>query len=190
MPRQIFSRIVVAARGVNKNALVRFPVAVAFGQQFKQRLSCDLGNGIPHRHVDRSDGDRAFAMSARLLVGHHASPNFRGVEIFAARIDEAGRFGFEYPRPKPFTNQAALAISSVGIESVSHHRLAVADYVGYDRDQAQRHLREIDIRVADRRSDRLGDLAHIHNPHARSPVSPARAGISTNVANSASLATP
>src|SRR5262249_10038375 len=53
--------------------------------------------------------------------------------------------------------------AAVGVEAVADNPFAVTFYVGDDRDQARRHLAEIDVGVADRRRDRLGDFGDVHD---------------------------
>ena len=64
---------------------------------------------------------------------------------------------------KALADQPALAVAAVGVEAVADDALAVALDVGDDGDEARRHLGEVDIGVADRRSDRLGDFGDIEN---------------------------
>jgi hypothetical protein len=85
-------------------------------------------------------------MAARLLVGHHRGPDLAGVEIVARGVDQAVGLGFEDARREALADQAALTVAAVRVEAVADHRLAVADDVGDDGNQAQRHLREVDDR--------------------------------------------
>src|SRR5450830_993654 len=64
-----------------------------------------------------------------------------------------------------------LAGSAVGIEAVADHRLAIADDVGDHCHQAQRHLAEVDIGVADGGADRDGFFADFNDAHGSSPGS-------------------
>src|SRR6266581_4984620 len=57
--------VVIAAGGVDEHVRLRLN-AVAFGEQPKQRLAGDLGYGIPYRHVEGADRDRALAVTAGL----------------------------------------------------------------------------------------------------------------------------
>ncbi len=82
--RQILAGIVVAAGRIDEHARIGLD-AVALGEQTEQRLAGDLRHRIPHRHVDGADRDRALAMAARLLVGHHRGPDLVRIEIVAGR---------------------------------------------------------------------------------------------------------
>ena len=61
--------------------MIRPAVAVAFREQLVERLVLDLRDGIPYRHVDRADRDRAFTVAAGLLAGHHHLPGTVGIEV-------------------------------------------------------------------------------------------------------------
>ena len=100
-------------------------------------------------------------MAARLFVRHHCRPHLVGVEIIAALIEQRFRIGFLDPGRKPFADQSALPVAAVGIEAVPDHPSAIAHGIGDDRDEACRHLAEIDIGVADRRRDRLYDFPDV-----------------------------
>jgi hypothetical protein len=123
---------------------------VPFGQQAEQRLAGDLGDRVPYRHVDRADRDGPVAMAAGLFVAHHRAPDLVGVEVVTGRIKQRCGIGFEDARREPLPDQAALAVSSIGVETVADHRFAVALEVGDDGDEAGGHLAEIDVGIADR----------------------------------------
>ena len=131
-----------------------------------QRPAGDLGDGIPHRHVERADGDRALAMAARLLVAHHRVPDGSGIEIVVRAVDQAGRVGGAQPRQEALAQQRALRIAAVRVEAESHHRAPVAHHVGDQRHHRAGHLREIDDGVGDRRRDGDGLLADVDDAHA------------------------
>ena len=162
--RIILARIVIAARCIDEHARIGGD-PVPLGQQPEQRLAGDLRHRVPHRHVDRADRHRAVAMPARLLVGHHAGPDAIRIEILPGRIQQRSRIGLQDARGEAFADQAALAVATIGIEPVADHAPPVALHIGHHRDQARCHLGEIDIRVADRRTDRLGDLTHVGDAH-------------------------
>ena len=111
-------------------------------------------------------------MAAGLLVGHHRRPHPVRIE-HAALVDERAGRGFEHARDEPLAHQRALAVAAVRVEAVADHGPAVAVDVGDDGDEAQRHLREVDVGVADARADRPRDLADLDDVHRR-VVSPAR----------------
>ena len=100
-------------------------------------------------------------MTAGLFVGHHRGPDTVGVEVGACIVQQDLRIGFEQTRRKAFANQAALAIAPVGIEAIAHHALAVAKRIGDDGHQAGRHFGEVDVGIAYRRCNRLGDFTNI-----------------------------
>ena len=78
---EVLAGLVVAAGGVDPDPLVGLAAAVAIGQQPIERLLLDLGDRVPDRHVDRADRDRAFAVTARFLAGHHHGPDLVRIEI-------------------------------------------------------------------------------------------------------------
>src|SRR6267143_5239024 len=100
-------------------------------------------------------------MTARLLVRHQRRPDFVGIEIVAAVIEQFLRIGLDETRREALADQAALPVAAIRIETIADHRLAVAHGIGDDGDEARRHLREIDIGVADGRRDRFGDFADV-----------------------------
>jgi len=100
-------------------------------------------------------------MAARLFVRHHCRPHLIGVEIIAVLVEQRFRIGFLDAGRKPFADQAALPVAAVRIEAVADHPPAIAHRVGDHRDQACRHLAEIDIGIADGRGDRLCDFADV-----------------------------
>ena len=157
--------IVVATRRIDEDARVGLAL-VALGEQAEQRLAGDLCHGVPDRHVDRADRDRALAVSAGLLVLHHAQPRCdRGSRLSPASFVSVFGSASE-PRREALADQAALTVAAVRVEAVADDRAAVAPHVGHDRDQRERHFGEIDIGVGDRRGDRRGHFADIDDAHA------------------------
>ena len=134
---------------------------MALGQQPEQRLACDLRHRVPDRHVDRADRDRALAVAAGLLVRHQRRPDPVRIEVVAVVIEQALGIGLHEARNEALADQPALPVAAVGVEAVADDALAVAHDVGHHRDDARRHLGEIDVRVADRRGDRLCDFADV-----------------------------
>ena len=108
-------------------------------------------------------------MAARLFVGEHAVPDLVRIEIGAGVVDQRGRIGFQDARDEALAHQHALAVAAVRVEAVADDRLAVADDVGDDGHQAQRHLAEIDVGVADGGTDGDGFFADVDDFHAESP---------------------
>ena len=157
--------VVVAAGGIDEHLRVGHAVAVALRQHVVQRLARDLGHGVPDRHVERADRHRALAVAARLFVGHHAGPDLVRVEVVAGLIEQGRGLGLEHARAKAFADQLALAVAAVGVEAVADDRLAVAHHVGDDGDQAERHLREVDVGVADVRLDGPGRFEDVDDFH-------------------------
>ena len=141
--------VVVATGRVDEHARVGRAVAVAIGQQLEQRLARYLCRGIPHGHVDGAHGHRALAVAAGLLVDHHAGPDLVRVQVLTGVIQQAGGLGLQHARDEAVTHQRALAVAAIGVEAIADHGLAVADHVGDHSDEAERHLREVDVGVAD-----------------------------------------
>jgi hypothetical protein len=111
------------------------------------------------------DGHRALAVAAGLLVHHHRRPDLVRIDVVARFIAQARGFGLEDARTKALAYQRPLPIATIGVEPIAHDRLAVADHVGDDGDQAQRHAREVDVGVADLALDGLGGLADVDDLH-------------------------
>ena len=78
--------------------------------------------------------------------------------------------GFKKARDETFAHQGALAVTAIGIESVSDNAFSIAHDVGHDRSQTQSHLAEIDVCIADRRADRKRLLANFSNFHHNLPI--------------------
>ena len=168
---EVLSRVVVASGGVDEDAAVGLAVAVAVGEKLEERLAFNLGDRVPNSHVDGADGNRALAVTSGLLVGHHAGPNLGRVEVVTALVEQALGLGLEQARAEAFADQRSLSVASIGVEAVADDWLAIADHVGDDRDQAQRHLGEIDVGVANLRLDGLGFFANIDDLHGSSCAS-------------------
>ena len=97
---------------------------MALGEQSEQRLACDLGHRIPHRHVDGADRDRALAVTAGLFVRHQGRPDLVRIEIVAGLVEQRRGIGLLQPRREAFADQPALPVATVGIEAVTDHPLA------------------------------------------------------------------
>ena len=87
-------------------------------------------------------------MAAGLLVTHHGFPDFMRTKN-ASIIEQCVRLGLQRAWNEPLTHQGTLTIAPIRIEAITNNRLAVADDVGHDGDQTQRHLGKIDVRVTD-----------------------------------------
>jgi hypothetical protein len=85
----------------------------------------------------------------------------------AVPVEEGFGVGFQKAGGEALANKAALTVAAVGVEAVADDPAAVAELVGDDGNQARRHLGEVDVGVADRRGDRLGDLADVYDSHGR-----------------------
>jgi hypothetical protein len=102
-------------------------------------------------------------VTARLLVRHQGRPEFIGVEIVTALVEQRLRVGFQQTRREALADQPALPIAAIRVEAVTHHGLAVAHDIGNDGDKARRHLREIDVGVSNWRGDRLRNFADVED---------------------------
>ncbi len=165
----VLAGIVVPTGRIDEDLRVSLP-ALHIRQQPEERLALDLGNGIPHRHVDRANRDRTLAVAAGLFILHHRRPDPVRIEIGAGIIHEAFRRRFQNTIPEAFADKAALAITAIGVEAVANHAPPVSHDIGDDGHQARRHLAEVDIGVADRRRDRLRHFADIDDTHGSLPV--------------------
>jgi hypothetical protein len=92
-------------------------------------------------------------VAAGLLVGEHRGPDLVRVEVGAGVVDQDVGLGLQDARDEALAHQHALAVAAVGVEAVADHRLAVAHHVGHHGHQAQRHLAEVDVGIADGRAD-------------------------------------
>ena len=163
----VLAGVVVAAGGVDEDARIgRAAAAIALGQQAEQRLARDLRHRVPHRHVDRAHGDGTLAVAARLLVAEHRRPDLAGSRLSPLSSSRLSGAASRTRGTEPLADQAALPVAAVGVEAVAHHRPAVPDHVGDDRDQAQGHLAEIDVGVGDGRRDRDRPFPQIGDAHA------------------------
>jgi hypothetical protein len=135
-----------------------------------QRLVGDLGDGVPHRHLDGADADRALGMPAGLLVLQHDGEDFLRREIVAGVIKQRIGRRLEDARDKPRPHLRAAGIASGGIEGETANWLAGALNVGDDGDHRRRHLAEIDARIGERRIERDRGLADINDAHFFGPV--------------------
>src|SRR5438270_671605 len=100
-------------------------------------------------------------MAARLLVRHQRRPDLIRIEIVAALIEQALRIGFHQARRETLSDQSALPVTTVRVETVTDDWLALANDIGDDGDEARRHFGEIDIGVADRGGDRFCNFADL-----------------------------
>ena len=88
-------------------------------------------------------------MTSWLLVLEHRGPDLVGIQVFVGRIEQRFGFRLQHAVTNALANETTLPISTVGVESVADDRPAVARDIGDNGDQAQRHLRKIDVRIAD-----------------------------------------
>ncbi|MNS74451.1 hypothetical protein D3C72_1079280 [compost metagenome] len=105
-------------------------------------------------------------MAARLFIRVHAVPHLVRIEVAAVHRDERSRIGVEDAGNEALAHQHALAVAAIRIEAVADDGLAVAEYVRDDGHQAQGHLAEIDIGVADGGRDGDGLFADFNDFHA------------------------
>ena len=159
---QILARIVITAGGIHENLGIGGD-AVLFGEQLEQRLARNFGYGIPDCHVQRADGHGAFAVATGFFVLHHRAPGAMGIDVVTDGVEQGRGVGFQQPRGEPLADQAALAVTSVGVEAITDDGATVDFDVGDHGDQAGGHFAEIDIGVADRRCDQLGDFTDVGN---------------------------
>ena len=86
-------------------------------------------------------------MPSWFLVLHEHIPDSEGIEIFAGAIYDVFWFcGFE-PRNKAVVQQAARSITPIRVEAETNNSFSFTLNICNDRQQADRHLTEIDVRV-------------------------------------------
>ena len=90
-------------------------------------------------------------MATGFFIRHQRRPDLVRIEIVAVIVEQFLRIGLHQPRGKPLADQSALPVTTIGIEAVANHRLAVAHDIRDDGNQTRGHFREIDIGVADGR---------------------------------------
>jgi hypothetical protein len=105
-------------------------------------------------------------VAAGLLVHEHAIPGAVRVDVAAVVRGEVALLRLHEARDEALAHERALPVAPVGVEAVAHHAPAVPHGVGHDGHERQRHLGEIDVRVADGRSDRVRLFAYFQDPHA------------------------
>src|SRR5262249_7604830 len=109
----------------------------------------------------------AFTMAAWFLVGHHPVPDFCRVQIILLMVNQRFGIRFEYARRKAFTNESSLAVTAIGIESVAGDRFPVSDHVRDNRYHGAGHLRKINKRIGNWRSDRDRLFSNRCNTHGK-----------------------
>src|SRR3546814_7544625 len=162
---QVLAGVVVAAGGVDEDAVVHRAVALGVGEVAIERHAGDLGDRVPHCHVDHTDSDRALAVATRLFVGHHGGPDLSRIEVVAGVVHQARGVCLPQARQEALAQQPAGGVAAVGVEAVADHRLAVAHHVGDDGDHAGCHLGEVDVGIAERRGDRHDGFADVDDAH-------------------------
>ena len=105
----------------------------------------------------------------RVHVGHHRRPRLVRIEVVTGSVQQAVRGCCQKPVLEPLADQPSLAIPAIRVEAVANHPPPVAHDIGDNRHEAGRHFREVDVGIADRRSDRLGYLANIDAANGRLP---------------------
>ena len=151
---QALAGVVVAASGIYKNARIGCAVAIALSQQLEQRFAFDLCDCIPDGHVYGADRNRSLTVTAGLFIGHYAGPDFVGIQVLAARVNQCGRISFENAGDETIAHQGTLPITTIGVESVANDRLAIADHVRYHRHKTEGHLGEVNVGVTNVGLDR------------------------------------
>ena len=136
-----------------------------FGEETKQRFARDLGDRVPHGHVDGAYRDGALAVAARLLVLHQGAPDAVRIEVVARIVQQRCGVGFAETRCEAFPDESTLAVAAVGVESIADDGASVAHLVGDDGDQGQRHLREVDVRIRDGGCDGQGYFPDVNDTH-------------------------
>ena len=163
--RDALARRVPAAADIDE-AFVQHLAARDFRQQHVQRLVVDLGDRVPHRHLDRADADRALRVPAGLFVAHHDGEDLVGGEIAAGIVEQRFRIRLQDARDEARAHLRAAGVAAGGIERKAGDRLAVAHDVGDHRDDRSGHLGEVDRGVLQRGVQRDGGFADVGDAHA------------------------
>ncbi len=164
-PVQIFARIVIAASRINKNLAFRDSTAIPVCEKPEQRDTRNFRCCIPDGHVQHSNGYRPFAVTAGLLIAHENVPDAGWIKVVASVIQKRFAVRGTKARNEAVAQEAARRVTPVGIKAESDHRFAVANHVGDESKDTDRHLAEINESVADRRFDRHDRFADVNNLH-------------------------
>ena len=78
----------------------------------------------------------------RFFVGHHAGPDFGGIEIVVFLVDQHFWLGLENPRAESLPDEATLTVAAIGVEAVTDDRYAVPDNVGDHGHHRTGHFRQ------------------------------------------------
>src|SRR5262245_6435594 len=81
--RDVIGRKVIAAPCINCNCLCGRWFSDKRAEKWAQRFLCDFGRRIPDSHIQGSNGDTTFAVTAGLLAFHHAVPGSKWIEVIA-----------------------------------------------------------------------------------------------------------
>jgi hypothetical protein len=101
-------------------------------------------------------------MTPRLLVDHHRVPRLNGIEESVVILDLFRRSS-DQARYETLSEQTLRCIAPIRVETESDHRNAISSLVGDDRSDARRHRAEVDVGVADRRTDRHDVLTNFED---------------------------
>ena len=171
--------LVPAAADIDEHLVRAFAAAVALGEHAVQRLVRDLGDGVPHRDLDRADADRALAVAAGFLVAHHRGEDFVRAQDCRRASSSVSGSALQDARDEALAHLRAAGIAAGRIEGEAGDRLAAAHHVGDHRDHRRRHFREIEARIGERRLQRDRGFADIDNAHVLSLAghSPSKTGV-------------
>src|ERR1700752_2231524 len=82
-------------------------------------------------------------------------------------VNQRFRLRFEYARGKTFTNERSLAVTAVGIKSIAGDGFPVSHHIRGNRYDGAGHLRKINERVGDGRSDGNRFFSNFCNTHVQ-----------------------
>jgi hypothetical protein len=141
------------------------PPVVALGEHAMQRLLLDLGDGVPQRHLDGADGDRALAVAAGFLALQHAGEQLLGREILSPVVEQRVRCSRQDARNEPRPHRRPTGIAAGGVEGEANDPAAVAHHIGDHHHHRGGHLGEIEARIGKLRIKRDRGFADVDDAH-------------------------
>src|SRR5215469_6424062 len=107
-------------------------------------------------------------MPSGFFVAHDDGPNAMRIEVFACLVEQRLDSGSPETRKEAVAQEPARRVPTIRMEAISYNGLAVPHGVGYQRQDAHRHLAKVDVGVANVRLDRDDRLTDIDDAHGES----------------------
>ena len=140
------------------------------GRVTVQRLTGDLRDRVPDRHLDRADRDRALAVAAGLFPLHHDGEDLPGIEIGLRLVEQRVRIGSQKPRDEARAHRGSAGIAPGRVEGEADNPSPLAHDIRQNRHDRRRHLGKIEARIADVRFQWDRAFADVDDTHRVGPV--------------------